>query len=247
MPDSAAARAPPAMLPDPLPRCFAHRCGGVLAPENTLLGLTRAAAAGFLAVEFDVMLSADGTPVLIHDETLERTTNGRGAVAETPDRVLRTLDAGAGEAIPTLAEAAALCRALGLYANVEIKPAAGLAARTGAVVGAAARALWRGAPPPLLSSFVPDALVAAREQAPELPRGLLLEAGEPGWAALAGALGAATLHLAADAADDAILARAARLGLPVLCYTVNDPRLATRLFARGVAAVFTDAPAPISA
>ena len=79
----------------PLPRVVAHRCGGSLAPENTLAGLPITAALGFGAVEFDVMLSADNTPWLIHDETLERTSNGKGLVSATPDSVLQSLDAGA--------------------------------------------------------------------------------------------------------------------------------------------------------
>ena len=66
----------------PLPRWFAQRGGGSLAPENTLAGIRLAAGLGYRAVEFDVMLSADGTPVLIHDETLERTTNGAGRVCD---------------------------------------------------------------------------------------------------------------------------------------------------------------------
>ncbi|HMV07072.1 MAG TPA: glycerophosphodiester phosphodiesterase family protein, partial [Accumulibacter sp.] len=97
-----------------LPHVLAHRCGGALAPENTLAGLRLAARLGFSAVEFDVMLSADGTPWLLHDETLERTTNGRGPLAATADRVLAGLDAGAahhpafaGEPLPTLAAAEA--------------------------------------------------------------------------------------------------------------------------------------------
>jgi glycerophosphoryl diester phosphodiesterase len=103
-----------------LPRWFAHRGGGSLAPENTLAGIRLAARLGFKAVEFDVMLSGDGTPVLIHDETLERTTNGVGRVCDTPDSTLFALDAGQGERIPRFTEAAALCRELGLLANVEI-------------------------------------------------------------------------------------------------------------------------------
>lgn len=71
------------MLAPPPPRYFAHRGGGTLAPENTLAGIRLAARLGYRAVEFDVMLSGSGTPVLIHDETLERTTNGSGAVATT--------------------------------------------------------------------------------------------------------------------------------------------------------------------
>ncbi len=109
----------------PLPRWFAHRGGGSLAPENTLAGIRLAAQMGYRAVEFDVMLSADGTPVLIHDETLARTTNGCGRVCDTPDTVLFSLDAGGGERIPRYVEAVALCRQLGLLANVEIKPATG--------------------------------------------------------------------------------------------------------------------------
>ncbi len=121
-------------MPLPLPRWIAHRGGGRLAPENTLAGIRMAARLGFKAVEFDVMLSGDGTPVLIHDETLERTTNGAGRVCDTPDSVLFSLDAGHGERIPRFAEAAALCRELGLLANVEIKPAAGHELATAAVV-----------------------------------------------------------------------------------------------------------------
>src|SRR4249920_1127368 len=64
--------------PWPYPRFIGHRGGGTLAPENTLSGIRKAAEMGFGGVEFDVMLSADKVPVLIHDETLERTTNGHG-------------------------------------------------------------------------------------------------------------------------------------------------------------------------
>jgi hypothetical protein len=76
-----AAIAPPAKGPAPpqemiYPRIIAHRCGGALAPENTLAGLRLAARLGCRGVEFDAMLAADGVPVLIHDETLERTTSG---------------------------------------------------------------------------------------------------------------------------------------------------------------------------
>lgn len=223
-----------------LPRFIAHRCGGVLAPENTLAGLHAAAAKGFRAVEFDVMLSADGTPVLIHDETLERTTNGIGRVCETPDAVLFSLDAGNGERIPTLVEAAALCRQYGLIANVEIKPATGYEARTGEVVAAAVQSLWAEAPVPFLSSFSPLALACAQSVAPELPRGLLYEKVPPDWRDDAERYGAATLHCAARHLTDTTLAEAAAANLPVICYTVNDPAQAEILFSRGASAVFTD-------
>jgi glycerophosphoryl diester phosphodiesterase len=225
----------------PLPRWFAHRGGGSLAPENTLAGIRLAARLGFRAVEFDVMLSADGTPALIHDETLERTTNGTGRVCDTPDGELFALDAGGGERIPRFAEAAALCRELGLLANVEIKPAAGHAERTGEVVAAQAARLWAGASlPPLLSSFDAVALAVARDVAPGLPRGMLFEAVPDDWHVRLTALGAFSLHCDATGLTDATLEEAAANGVPVLCYTVNETEVAKSLFARGVSGLFTD-------
>lgn len=233
-------------LPDALPRVFAHRCGGALAPENTLAGLRLAARLGLRAVEFDVMLSADATPWLIHDETLERTTNGRGAVSLSPDSLLQTLDAGrghhpafAGEPLPTLSAAARLCRQLGLFANVEIKPARGFEALTGEVVARQILALWRGAPP-LVSSFSLEALDAARAAAPQLPRACLWQEPPADCFRQLEVMQAFSLHCAADALRDDLLEEAGHRGIPVLCYTVNAQALARDLWARGVAAVFSD-------
>jgi glycerophosphoryl diester phosphodiesterase len=227
----------------PLPRWFAHRGGGNLAPENTLAGIRRAAGRGCRAVEFDVMLSADGTPVLIHDETLERTTNGHGRVAETPDTVLRALDAGDGERIPTLAEAALLCRQFGLLANIEIKPATGYEIVTAEVVARQARELWRGSQvQPLLSSFSMESLAVAKAQAPDLPRGALYEKVPADWGRQADALSLFSLHAAAVSLGDEVLHEAGERGLPVLAYTVNDREAAARLFARRVAGLFSDNP-----
>lgn len=228
------------MLPT-LPRWFAHRGGGSLAPENTLAGIRLAARMGFRAVEFDVMLSADETPVLIHDETLERTTDGRGRVCDTPDARLFALDAGSGQRVPSFAEAARLCRELGLFANIEIKPAAGHERRTAEIVARLAAEWWRDAPQlALVSSFSTEALAIARELAPELARGALFVAPPADWPQILARLGAATLHCAAGQADEALLAEARERGVPVLCYTVNRPAEARKLFARGVAALFTD-------
>lgn len=231
----------------PLPRVFAHRCGGALAPENTLAGLRVAAAMGYTAVEFDVMLSADGSPWLIHDETLERTTSGSGLVCATHDDVLRRLDAGshqhrafAGEPLPTLAAAAALCRELGLMANVEIKPAAGFDAITGEVVARQVVELWQDVPLPLVSSFSEAALEAARRVASQLPIAGLCERPPGDWVQRLAELGGFSLHCAAEAIDDELLAVAARAGVPLLCWTVNAPEVADALFARGVRSVFSD-------
>ena len=130
------------MLRWPWPKVIAHRCGGALAPENTLAGLAIAARIGCRAVEFDVMLSRDGEPVLIHDETLDRCANSSGTVAALDGALLMATDVGerfhhafAGETIPSLHAALRRCRELGLAANLEIKPAQGHDVETGRVVG----------------------------------------------------------------------------------------------------------------
>ena len=234
--------------PWPHPRILAHRGGGSLAPENTLAGIRKAAAMGFGAVEFDVMLSADAVPVLIHDETLERTTNGRGAVAGIPYDALARLDAGAwfsaefrGERIPSFAQAGKLCVELGLWANVEIKPAPGFEHETGVAVGNLARQLWRGAAlSPLLSSFQPAALEAARASAPELDRGYLTDRVERGWRAAAQQLGCVSVNCNSKYLTAAQAQEIRDAGYWLLCWTVNDAATARKLFDWGVDAIFTD-------
>lgn len=224
-----------------LPRWFAHRGGGSLAPENTLAGIRLAAHLGYRAVEFDVMLSGDGTPVLIHDETLERTTNGVGSVCDTPDALLFSLDAGAGERIPRFSEAAALCRELGLLANVEIKPASGHEVSTARLVAHLTAELWCGAAvQPLISSFSMAAIEIARDVAPDICRGLLFESVPDNWLAEMSRLQARSLHCDAVTLADDVLGEATERGMPVLCYTVNAPEQAKKLLQRGVSAMFTD-------
>ncbi|MGV0952079.1 MAG: glycerophosphodiester phosphodiesterase, partial [Azonexus sp.] len=214
-------------MPFPLPRWIAHRGGGSLAPENTLAGIRLAARLGYKAVEFDVMLSGNGTPVLIHDETLERTTNGVGRVCDTPDSILLALDAGQGERIPRFSEAAALCRQLGLLANVEIKPATGREVATAEVVARMTADLWQGAEiQPLLSSFSLEALEVARDRAPQIRRGVLFEAPPADWLAQLRRLQAFSLHCDADLLSDEVLAEARAHDIPVLCYTVNSEKQA---------------------
>lgn len=228
------------------PRIIAHRGGGALAPENTLAGLRLAARLGCGGVEFDVMLATDGVPVLIHDETLDRTTTGRGRVAALDSATLVRLDAGsrhhpafAGEPVPTLEEALRFCAALGLWANVEIKPAAGQEAETGRVVARHAAAATGKL---LLSSFSSVALRAAADEAGRLPRALLVDAIPADWRERMMEADACALHSAANALEaDAV--RAVRVaGFPLACYTVNRHDEAERLFAMGVSAVFTDRP-----
>ncbi len=234
----------------PYARVLAHRCGGRLAPENTLAGLDAAAAVGCGGIEFDVMLSGSGTPVLIHDETLDRTTDGRGRVAQTPDEVIFSLDAGvrkgerfAGERVPRFDAAALRCIELGLHANVEIKPSQGYEAETGRAVAEEAARLWsRAECPPLLSSFSEIALAAAAEAAPHLPRGLLVGRVPRDWRARCERLGAVALHVNCRHLGTREIAAIREAGLWLVVYTENDPVRAANLLDAGVDCVITDRP-----
>ena len=120
------------MIPWPYPRIFAHRGGGTLAPENTLCAFRLGQSLGYAAHEFDVKLSKDGVAILLHDPTLERTTNGTGRAADFDWEALRALDAGSwhseehrGEPLATFEDVAHLLRSKGTLANVEIKPTPG--------------------------------------------------------------------------------------------------------------------------
>ena len=224
------------------PRIVAHRGGGSLAPENTLGAIRTGAARGFRGVEFDVMLAGDATPVLIHDETTERTTGVKGEVAKLSLVQLQELNAGKNEKIPSFRQAAELCRSLGVWANVEIKPAKGYERETGEAVARMARELWRDAAlQPVLSSFSVAALEAARAAAPEAALGYLVDEIPPGWQTVMQRLQCVSLHcnqkkLTQDQAKDAIGA-----GYGLLCWTVNEIAAAQRLFGWGVDCLVTDA------
>ena len=226
----------------PYPRIVAHRGGGALAPENTLAAIRFGASLGFRAVEFDVMLAGDGTPVLIHDETTERTTGVKGEVALLPYSRLEALDAGQGEKIPRFQDAGELCRRLGLWANVEIKPAKGHERATGEAVARMVRSLWHGADlPPVLSSFSLVALEAARHAVPELPRGYLVDQVPPDWQAVAERIGCVAIHCNHQKLTEPRAQEILDAGYALLCWTVNDAQAARRLADWGVDCLVTDA------
>jgi glycerophosphoryl diester phosphodiesterase len=233
----------------PYPAVCAHRGAGRLAPENTLAAFRVGASHGQSMFEFDVKLSADGKPFLLHDATLDRTTSGRGAAGSAALAELAQLDAGswhgpawAGEPVPTFANVAAWLRANGLLANVEIKPSPGREVETGAQVAIAAAYAWRDAAvPPLLSSFSPEALAAAQRAVPMLPRALLFDALPDDWPERLRALGCVALDANHLTLSEAIVARARQGRFRVLAYTVNDPERAALLRRWGVDCVITDA------
>jgi len=226
----------------PYPKIVAHRGGGALAPENTLGAIRLGASMGFKGVEFDVMLAGDGTPVLIHDETVDRTTDGHGAVPAMSYPELARLKIGKDDRIPTFEEAARLCRELGLWANVEIKPAKGHERDTGLAVAPLAREYWRGAAlPPILSSFSMRALEAAHEAAPELPRGYLVSEVPEYWQETMRRLECAALHCNFHSLTRELAAQVHAEGYAILLWTVNEPEVARRMLAFGADCLVTDA------
>jgi len=233
-----------------LPPVIGHRGAAACAPENTLGGFRRARALGCRWVEFDVRLTADGELILLHDERLERTTDGSGKACAQPLATIRRHDAGgwfgpafAGEIVPTLAEAVGVLGELGLGANVELKAARGREAETGAAAADLLRRSWPPhLPAPLISSFLPTALAAARDHAPEIARGLLVRAVPRHRRLLAGSLGCVSVHAEHGHLRPGIVAEMRESGYSVLAYTVNDPARARELFAWGVTSVFSDVP-----
>ena len=231
-----------------LPKIVGHRGAATHAPENTLAGLRQAAAFGAAWVEFDVMLSRDGVPLLHHDKSLARTTGDPRLVTETTLAELKTLDAGtwfgarfAGERIPTFAEAIAVLAELGLGANVEIKPAPGRESETAEAVVAELQQSWPATlPPPLLSSFEDSCIEVALARAPELPRGHLYEAIPKNWRDSVARLDCRSVHGREYLLDQEIVAQIREAGYRVVTYTVNDPARAVLLDSWGVDTIITD-------
>jgi glycerophosphoryl diester phosphodiesterase len=232
----------------PYPTLFAHRGGGSLAPENTLAAIKTGYARGFGAFEFDVKLTRDGVAILMHDDTLDRTTNGRGAIVQMDLAAIEKLDAGswhslpfAREPVPHFSAVAHYLHGLGLLANVEIKPCPGREAETGRIVAELCVELWRDRlVKPLVSSFSTEALHAARAVSEELPIGLLVR--EPKSACLAQlrSLQCVSLHCHHGFINADTVRQFHDEGYRLLVYTVNQVDRAAELLDFGVDGIFTD-------
>jgi glycerophosphoryl diester phosphodiesterase len=240
------------------PLCIAHRGASASAPENTLAAFTRAFDEGADWIECDVRLTADGAPVVLHDATLDRTTDGRGPVARRSLADVRRLDAGSwfaqrfrGERVPTLAETLECARGRG-GVNVELK-CEGNAGRVRethralarAVADAIARSRFPG--PLVVSSFSRPALAAGRAAMPRARLGFLVSRTTRGTRSLHRSLGLWSLHPHVRLATPARFAAARRLGLVLLAWGVDDPEDARRLRALGADGLMADDPARLRA
>lgn len=252
------------------PLCCGHRGTGKTVPgnpypENTLVSIQRAVDEGAQMCEFDVLLSADGVPVLMHDDTVDRTTDGTGCVSAMDLEALRGLDVGVGSEmtgvrIDTLAEVLA---AVQIPLNVEIKVAyAPCPVQDRGEYAQAVLSVLRADPTPgrrlLVSSFDRELLRVMHAADPSVELAWLWEPGpsrtENGPAEdpmrmleVAKADGFVAVHPHHHDVTEALMARARELGLEVNTWTVNDPARMAELIPMGLGAIITDEPEKLAA
>ncbi|MFI5273745.1 MAG: glycerophosphodiester phosphodiesterase [Ktedonobacterales bacterium] len=248
-PAGSAAAAPARRKPGAV-LCYAHRGARAHAPENTLAAFTLAFELGADCIECDVQRSRDGQLVIIHDDMVDRTTDGTGPVAGMRFAELRSLNAGVRfrrrQQIPTLGETLALVARRGAALNLEIKgesPEAAIA--TAEAVEPVLRTLdevMRGRV--LVSSFDHPALAVLKQRLPWLRVAALFgnEWRERDLIAPAQALGAEAIHPGVALLTPALIARAHAAGLRVNVWTANRRAVIRRLIAEGVDGLFSDYP-----
>lgn len=233
-------------------RLIAHRGASARLPENTLPAFHGAIADGADAIEFDVRLTADGVPVVLHDDDVSHATDGSGFVSTMRFDEVRTLDAAARSAqwnggmlpIPTLDEVLAVV-AGAVPIVVELKPAIRPDAFVPAVpVARAVVDTLRAVPGVVVSSFDAAAVELVRRVAPEIPTGLTGYRGQDDYWLIDESLraGHRECHVAQAGAEPVFVERARSHGLDVLAFVVNEPGRARELEAIGVSAIFTDDP-----
>lgn len=237
-------------MPLKLPRIIGHRGAAGYAPENTLESIHTAADMGIEWVELDVKITKDEIPILFHDETLERTTNGSGLVSNLTYAELHELDAGSwygesfiGVHIPTLEEAIDVLVDRGLGLNLEIKPCSGKEKETAEIALDLLSTIWDDHERLLISSFQHVSLETAFDIAEDWHRGLLMpEEWQDNWADIAKYLKVSTVNVNASTVKREQIEAIMDMEKSILAYTVNDPDQARLLHSWGVDCVFSDTP-----
>lgn len=225
---------------------IAHRGASGYAPENTMAAFRKAVAMGLSFIETDLQLSRDARFVAIHDDTVNRTTNGQGAVHDLSLAELRRLDAGSwfgnsftGERIPTLEEVLEFAKRHDVVFYLEIKPGGswgGEHALIGALreSGEIARVV--------VISFDAAIVAAVRRAEPTLMTGLLFDGQVEKPVEKALEIGARQMVIRGDLVTPAMIAEAKRNDLQVICWTVNHPVHMRMLVSAGVAGIMSDYP-----
>lgn len=225
---------------------IAHRGASGYAPENTFAAFRRAIALGAGFIETDLQLSRDARLVAIHDATVNRTTNGQGAVHDMTLAELRRLDAGswfgsefAGERIPTIEEILEFANKHDVVFYLEMKPSGSWGGEH-ALISALrdSREIART----VVISFDPAILAAVRKIEPTLMTGLLFEGHIPNPLDKAIEIGARQLAVRGDLVTPRLLKEARGHDLQVVCWTVNHPGHMRLLVQAGVDGIISDYP-----
>lgn len=231
-------------------RLIAHRGAPLLAPENTLPSFQAAVEHGATWIEVDVKLTKDMHPVIIHDDAVDRTTNGTGYVANLTLDEIRALEAGVryghifkGVKVPTLAETVGFVLDKGIGLQLEIKPTSGQEIETAEIAISQLKSLWPAGEKKLfISSFSELSLQVAAKIMPDVPRGLAVCVPPKDPAALLARTDCQILHFLGDFATDDDLQRLAHSGIEFAIATINDPLLARKYIDAGAQTVLSDIP-----
>ena len=234
------------------PRIFAHRGASSLAPENTIAAFSKAMEVGARWFEFDVDIIGDGSLIVIHDDTLDRTTSGSGSYYQLGFSDIRRLDAGRWfsdtyrfERIPEAADALAFAHAQQMGVNLETQSPA----RAARACASASSSRWlsalRGEKVPsrlIVSSFDHELLAAFHEACPTVALGWLIERASDEWREGATALSASAIHPGVKGLTASDVRAMRDAGFEVNVWTVNDVDQARELASWGVTGIFTDRP-----
>ncbi|MFT6986295.1 MAG: glycerophosphoryl diester phosphodiesterase [Psychromonas sp.] len=231
-------------------RIAAHRGGASLAPENTLAGIHKAAELDLSWIEIDTQLSADGVPVIIHDKTVDRCSNGNGAVADLHWSELQQLDAGswfdqafADEKFPSLSQVLTICQPLTIQINLELKIHNGddinkLCEQVTRVIEQSGFPHQRL----LISSFNHQAMQQIKQQLPDIRRGQLWETISDDWQEQLQAIDAYSAHCHYRFLTKQQANQVKQAGYQLICYTANNPDEVREHWHWGVDLMITDTP-----
>lgn len=240
-------------FPTPKNKTIGHRGAGKLAPENSLSAFKLAKQLGLSWVEFDTQPCETGEWILMHDDTLDRTSNGSGSIASTSMKSLQKLTIGKDfaaenitnflEPIPSLSEALETLAALDIHPNIEIKSPFALTGKSLENFLDIVDKHWpKSKALPLISSFDAEILLEIKDRMPILPLGYNIEQLQNDTINRVKESQFFSLHcdyemLSAENLEELLLEP-----FPLLLYTVNDPKLAQAYFQKGVWAIFSDNP-----
>ncbi|MCD4557709.1 glycerophosphodiester phosphodiesterase family protein [Schaalia sp. lx-100] len=235
------------------PRIFAHRGASSLAPENTIASFAKAMEIGARRFEFDVDVMGDGTLLVIHDDTLDRTTSGTGGYYDKGYSDLRRLDAGRWfsdvyrfERVPELADVLTFGQRQSMMMNMEIKPCfGGMALRDKLLENLVVAVKDVDVEHFLVSSFDHDMLARFHRERPDIALGwLFARENQPGptWQEGAAELECRAIHPDVNGLTQAEVHEIHEAGFQVNVWTVNTLEKAAELASWGVDGIFTDRP-----